>query len=93
MRTDAAGTILEQGTAVPCARTFHARNATGASTLLVTTMRPSEGLAATDSTAVTTDGDLVYASEDRLYVATSRWGTVSPLIDTRMGRSTPRPTR
>jgi len=89
VRTDAAGTILEQGTAVPCDRTFHARNATGASTLLVTTMRPSEGLAATDRTAVTTDGDLVYASEDRLYVATSRWGTVSPLIDTWMGPANP----
>ena len=30
---------------------------------------------ALDSEAVTTDGDLVYASADRLYVATSRWGS------------------
>jgi hypothetical protein len=28
--------------------------------------------------AVTTDGDLVHASPDRLHVATSRWGTVGP---------------
>ena len=89
IRTDAAGTIVEQGTAVSCDRTFHARNSTGASTLLVTTMRPSDGLAATDRTAVTTDGDLVYSSEDRLYVATSRWGTVAPLADTRMGTVNP----
>ena len=47
--------------------------------LLVTTMQPADGLRATDSTAVTTDGDLVYASADRLYVATSRWGTVGPM--------------
>jgi hypothetical protein len=52
--------------------------ATGASTLLVTTLRPSDGLAAVDRTAVTTDGDLVHASPDRLHVATSRWGTVGP---------------
>ena len=89
VRRDAAGTVLEQGTAVSCDRTFHARNASGASTLLVTTLRPSDGLAATDRTAVTTDGDLVYASEDRLYVATSRWGTVAPLADTRMGTVNP----
>jgi uncharacterized secreted protein with C-terminal beta-propeller domain len=50
------------------------------STLLVTTLRPADGLAATDSTAVTTDGDLVYASADRLYVATGRWGTVGPVM-------------
>ena len=85
VRRDAAGRVLEQGTAVSCDRTFHARSSSGASTLLVTTLRPSDGLAATDRTAVTTDGDLVYSSEDRLYVATSRWGTVAPLADTRTG--------
>ena len=71
--------MLERGAAVSCDRTFHARTPSGASTLLVTTLRPGDGLAATDRTAVTTDGDLVYASEDRLYVATSRWGTVGPI--------------
>ena len=71
-------------------RTFHARAASGASTLLVTTLRPADGLAATDRTAVTTDGDLVYASEDRLYVATSRWGTVGPTAaDSRTGSVRP----
>ena len=28
---------------------------------------------------MTTDGELVYASADRLYVATSRWGTNAPV--------------
>ena len=64
----------------PATRPSTRRHPSGASTLLVTTIRPGDGLAATDRTAVTTDGDLVYAAEDRLYVATSRWGTVAPLF-------------
>jgi hypothetical protein len=80
VRTGADGTVLERGHAVGCAQTAHARGARGVGTLLVTTLRPgTDGLAATDRTAVTTDGDLVYASSDRLYVATSRWGTVGPV--------------
>lgn len=79
-RRDADGAVLEHGAAVACDQTFHAPYPSGASTLLVTTFRPGGGLAATDRTAVTTDGDLVYAAEDRLYVATSRWGTVAPLF-------------
>ncbi|MBA2768128.1 MAG: beta-propeller domain-containing protein [Sporichthyaceae bacterium] len=87
-RRDAHGTLLEQGNAVSCDRTYHARQPRGASTLLVTTLHPADGLAATDRTAVTTDGDLVYASADRLYVATSRWGTVGPVpLSDGVGRS------
>ena len=79
VRTDGGGTVVQSGHAVDCTQTARARNPRGTSTLLVTTMQPGDGLAATDSTAVTTDGDLVYASEERLYVATSRWGTVGPV--------------
>jgi hypothetical protein len=79
VRTTPDGTVVERGPAVDCGQVYHARTAAGASTLLVTTMRPGDGLAPTDRTAVTTDGDLVYAAEDRLYVATSRWGTVGPV--------------
>ena len=74
--TAADGSVLEHGPALGCEDVYHARSAAGSSTLLVTTMRPGDGLTATDRTAVTTDGDLVYAAEDRLYVATSRWGTI-----------------
>ena len=91
VRSDADGSVLERGAAVSCNQTFHARRPSGSSTLLVTTLRPADGLAATDRTAVTTDGDLVYAAEDRLYVATSRWGTVGPIrlmADVRPGRAT-----
>ena len=80
VRKNASGKVLQRGNAVSCTDTFHARTPYGVSTLLVTTLRPTDGLAATDSTAVTTDGDLVYASADRLYVATSRWGTVGPVM-------------
>ncbi len=80
VRTSADGAVLERGHAVACDRTFHARTPAGVSTLLVTTLRPGDGLEPTDRTAVTTDGDLVYASTDRLYVATSRWGTVGPAV-------------
>ena len=76
VRTAPDGKVLQRGNAVGCDQTTHAKKPRGASTLLVTTMQPTNGLGGTDSTAVTTDGDLVYASEDRLYVATSRWGTV-----------------
>jgi hypothetical protein len=81
VRRDADGTVLQRGNAVGCSGVTHAKVPRGTSTLLVTTMQPAEGLGATDSTAVTTDGDLVYSSEDRLYVATSRWGTVGPVDD------------
>ncbi|MGH8894254.1 MAG: beta-propeller domain-containing protein [Actinomycetes bacterium] len=80
LRTAADGTVLERGNAVDCRRTYHARTNRGAGTLLVTTLRPADGLAPTDTTAVTTDGDIVHASVDRLYVATSRWGTVGPVM-------------
>ena len=79
VRRTAGGTVIARGDAVSCAQTTHAEKPVGASTLLVTTLRPAEGLGATDSDAVTTDGDLVYASTDRLYVATSRWGTTGPV--------------
>jgi hypothetical protein len=94
VRTDAAGTVLQAGSAVPCASTAHAEQPRGVSTLLVATLQPGHGLHATDSTAVTTDGDLVYASAERLYVATGRWGTtgpVRPIDDTAKGVSAPAP--
>ncbi len=83
VRRDGDGTELARGPAVDCTSVRHAAGApSGTSTLLVTTLQPAAGLAAVDRTAVTTDGDLVYASPSRLYVATSRWGTVAPAADT-----------
>ncbi|HVE73543.1 MAG TPA: beta-propeller domain-containing protein [Mycobacteriales bacterium] len=73
------GTVVSQGNAVECGDVRHAENPRGTSTLTVSTFAPAAGLAPLDSTSVTTDGDIVYASAERLYVATSRWGTTQPL--------------
>lgn len=82
VRRGADGRELSREPAVDCTSVRHAASApSGVSTLVVTTLRPASGLAAVDRTAVTTDGDLVYASPSRLYVATSRWGTVGPAPD------------
>lgn len=75
VRRNAGGRVLSAGPAVGCSQTAYADGAAGDTTLLVTTLRPASSLAPLDTDAVTTDGDLVYASRDRLYVATSRWGT------------------
>ena len=91
VRRDAAGAELAAGPAVACDDVRHpGSGAVGASTLLVTTLRPSAGLAPVDTTAVTTDGDLVYASADRLYVATSRWGVAAPVAESREPDGRPR---
>lgn len=71
------------GQALGCEDVRHAPNPRGASTLLVTTFDLDRGLEPRHTTGVTTDGDLVYAAEDRLYVATSRWGTSAPPADVR----------
>ena len=46
---------------------------TGLGTLTVLTIDMERGLPAVDADALMTDGDTVYASQDRLYVATQRW--------------------
>lgn len=81
-RHTTGGDVLT-GPAVECDQVRHAPSPQGSSTLLVTTLDLDRGLAPQDSTGVTTDGDLVYASADRLYVATSRWGTTAPPPDDR----------
>lgn len=53
----------------------------GFSTINVLTFDPAEGLSADATVGVLTDGDTVYASQDRLYVATTRWGDPVPVVD------------
>ena len=77
-RRNADGDLLNTEQAVGCQDVRHAPDPRGASTLLVTTLDLQRDLQPLDTTAVTTDGELVYASADRLYVATSRWGTAAP---------------
>ena len=78
VRRAADGRVLTDGPAVGCRDVRHAPSTQGASTLVVTTLDPARDLQPLDTTAVTMDGELVYASADRLYVATSRWGTRAP---------------
>ena len=80
-RRGADGVVLESGPAVDCGQVRHAVSPQGVSTLLVTTLDLSRGLTPQDRTGVTTDGELVYASPERLYVATSRWGTAPLPVD------------
>lgn len=80
VRRTADGRVLSDDRAVGCDDVRYAPSSQGASTLLVTTLDPSRDLAPQDSTGVTTDGELVYASTGRLYVATSRWGTSAPPV-------------
>ena len=77
-RRGPSGMVLERGAAMDCEDVRHAPSPQGASTLVVTTLDLDRGLTPTDTTGVTTDGELVYAAQDRLYVATSRWGTTAP---------------
>ena len=79
VRRAADGRVLTEGPAVGCRDVRYAPSTQGASTLVVTTLDPARDLQPSDTTAVTTDGELVYASGDRLYVATSRWGTSGPV--------------
>jgi hypothetical protein len=56
---------------VDCAAVYHARRAAGTDTLTVTGFRP--GSTGTSATAVTADGQVVYSSAERLYVAATHW--------------------
>lgn len=62
------------GRLVGCEQLSRPDEFAGFSTLSVLTFDPAEGLSADDTVGVLTDGDTVYASQDRLYVATTRWG-------------------
>ncbi|WP_162605930.1 beta-propeller domain-containing protein [Jiangella aurantiaca] len=62
------------GQLVGCEQLSRPDEFAGYSTLSVLTFDPADGLSADGTVGVLTDGDTVYASQDRLYVATTRWG-------------------
>jgi hypothetical protein len=74
---DAKGHVVRTGQLTPCADVRHPAEQSGARTLTVLTLQLSapEPFAAQATTAVIADGEFVAASTDRLYVATSRWGS------------------
>jgi uncharacterized secreted protein with C-terminal beta-propeller domain len=63
---------------VSCRRIRRPVRFSGLGMLTVTTIDLAKGLAPVDSTAVMTDGRIVYASPERLYVATEPW-SIRPL--------------
>ena len=58
---------------VRCRQVRRTQSFSGLGTLTVLTIDMKRGLPAVDADALMTDGDTVYASEDRLYVASQRW--------------------
>ena len=79
---DTTGAVVERSPVVECDSVAHPEEESGLGTVTVLTLeRGDEQLATTDTTAVTADGGLVYASPERLYVATTRggWGRPMPV--------------
>lgn len=75
--THRAGGVEQSGVAVDCSRVFRpTERDAGLSTVTVLTFAVAdEDLVPEDSIAVVADAATVYASRDRVYVATSRWPT------------------
>ncbi|MGJ7442048.1 beta-propeller domain-containing protein [Aquipuribacter sp. MA13-13] len=71
-RDDAGGVVAQ--TPVDCASVAHPGTQAGAGTVTVATLDPTAEQTLTGTTSVSSDGSLVYASTDRLYVATTRGG-------------------
>jgi uncharacterized secreted protein with C-terminal beta-propeller domain len=72
---DAAGAAVRRGPLLECARVHHPPYAAGVGTLSVLTVRVTGAAPeVSDAVAVAADGQHVYASTDRLYVATTRGG-------------------
>ncbi len=64
---------VEEGPIVDCDRVHLPRDFAGFGSLVVLTADIDDGLNISDALSVFTDGQTVYASEDRLAVATPRW--------------------
>lgn len=72
---DGDGAVTTTEPALGCGDLQHTTTAAGAGVLTVRTLDPtSDGDPVVDTDAVASDGDLVYASPERLYVATTRGG-------------------
>jgi hypothetical protein len=70
------------GLAVECEHVSHPAEFSGLGTISVLTFDLSEGLSDGDAVTVLADGQTVYASEQALYVATTRYPEIAPMADT-----------
>lgn len=73
--TDGGGRTTRQGTLLSCGAAYRPPQLAGFGMLTVITLDPSDP-ARSASTSVMADGDMVYASTGRLYVATNQWGRI-----------------
>ena len=70
---DATGNVTGEGQLVPCEKVHLPDQFAGFGSLSVLTVDLDAGLALGDAVSVLSDGQTVYASTDRLVVATARW--------------------
>jgi uncharacterized secreted protein with C-terminal beta-propeller domain len=75
--TDAAGRAVRSGNLLSCGAAYRPATVAGFGMLTLVTLDPNQP-ANVQSTSVMADGDLVYASTGRLYVATTSWGAPTP---------------
>jgi len=73
VQRDEAGTVMTR-TPVDCSDVAHPGEDAGSGTVTVLTLDPAAGQTLAGTTSVSADGSLVYASTDRLYVATTSGG-------------------
>ncbi|GAB2682281.1 beta-propeller domain-containing protein [Thalassiella azotivora] len=74
LERDADGAVVARTPLLDCASVSRPAQDPGPGTVTVTTLDPAAGDPVVDADAVMTDGELVYASTDRLYVATTDGG-------------------
>ncbi len=77
--SDGDGNVVREGPLLECADVRRPPGFTGLGTLSVLTIDLSAGLEARSAMGITAQGETVYASADRLYVATTDWGEPRPL--------------
>ncbi len=71
---DAAGSVMSEGTLVQCNRAYHPAEFSGLNMINVVTVDlRGDGLSSPSTSSVMADGQTVYASEQSLYVATTKW--------------------
>ncbi len=76
--TDSAGRPSAAKPLVACDQAYRPPSFSGFGQLSVMSLDPKNPTAA-KTTSVTADGNLVYSSANRLYVATNQWGDVRPM--------------
>ncbi len=70
---EADGEVVTSGRLTDCESVHQPPEFSGFGSLTVLSLDPAEGLAPAESTAVLSAGEIVYASSERLYVATNQW--------------------